>query len=65
MDILSRLKIKNFVLEKNFFQDIRSENRFASRLKIRFCEKLFLHVFKYQKNFEKNHSDKIYRHFST
>ena len=41
MDILSRLKIKNFVLENFFFQDIRSENRFASRLKIRIFQKFF------------------------
>ena len=61
MDILSRLKIKNFVLENFFFQDIRSENRFASRLKIRFFKKFFLHLLEHPKNSQKNQSDEIHR----
>ena len=49
MDVLSRLKIKNFDLESKLqkcyiFQDSRSENRLVSRFKIRIFQTNFLHV---------------------
>ena len=61
MDVLLHLKIKNFVLENFFFQNNRSENRFASRLKIRFFKKKFLHLLEHPKNSQKNQSDEIHR----
>ena len=61
MNILSRLKIKNFVLEKKIFQDIPSENRFVSRLKIRIFQKFLLHLLEHPKNSQKNQSDEIHR----
>ena len=61
MDVLLHLKIKNFVLEKKFFQDTRSENRIAYRLKIRIFQKFFLHLLEHPKNSKKNQSDEIHR----
>jgi len=61
MDVLSRSKIKNFDLEKFFFQDTRSENRFVSRFKIRIFQKFFLHILEHPINFQNNHSDEIQR----
>ena len=61
MDVLLHLKIKIFDLEKFFSQDIRSENRFAYRLKIRIFQKFFLHLLEHPKNSQKNQSDEIHR----
>ena len=45
--------------EKKFFWDVWLQNRLESWLKIRIFRKFFLHVFKHQKIFQKNQSDKI------
>ena len=58
-DDLYRLEMNGKWFEKKFFWDVWLQNRLESWLKIRIFQKFFLHVFKHQKIFQKNQSDKI------